>query len=452
MKRLMILLSAACLLTGCKMYKTYSRPDIKVDAQYRDVTYADTIAPLASLSWRELFTDKRLQTLIERGLVHNTDLRIARLRVEEAETALTNARLSYLPSVLLNSEEAVNKYGENSVARTYNLGISASWELDIFGKVANAQRGARAALEGTHAYQQAVQAELVATIANSYFGLLLLDSQLSINERTLDCWKKTICTLEALKKAGKSNDTAVLQAKANRMLLETSILSIHKSINGMENALSVLLGMSPQCIERNSLSGISFPENLSTGVPLKLLSNRPDVRQAEYNLAQAFYATNAARAVFYPSIVLSGTTGWTNNGGGVVMNPGKWLLNAIGGLTQPLFNKGTNRATLHLAKLRQEETAILFQQKLLDAGKEVNDALTQWQIARQRMEIDRRRVALLREAVNKTELIMSHSSTTYLEVLTAQQTLLDAELLEIQDLFDKIQGVVNLYHALGGGL
>ena len=452
MKRLMILFSVVCLLTGCKMYKTYSRPDIKVDEQYRDVECADTIAPLASFSWRELFVDKRLQILIEQGLAHNADLRIARLRVEEAETALTNARLSYLPSVSLTSEGAVNRYGGNSVTHTYNLGISASWELDIFGKVTNAQRGARAALESTRAYQQAVQAELVATIANSYFALLLLDSQLSINERTLDCWKKTISTLEALKKSGKSNDTAVLQAKANRMLLETSVLSIRKNICGMENALSVLLGMSPQRIERNSLSEMSFPEKFSTGVPLKLLSNRPDVRQAEYNLAQAFYATNAARAAFYPSIVLSGVMGWTNNGGGVVINPGKCLLNAIGGLTQPLFNKGTNRATLQIAKLRQEEATIFFQQKLLDAGKEVNDALIQWQIARQRMEVEHGRIAMLREAVSKTELIMSHSSTTYLEVLTAQQTLLDAELSEVQDMFDKIQGMVNLYHALGGGL
>ena len=235
------------------------------------------------------------------------------------------------------------------------------------------------------------------------------------------------------------------------MALESSILSLRQNIHETENALSTLLAMPAQAIERGTLDRQRFPEELSVGMPLQLLANRPDVKQAENTLAQAFYATNAARAAFYPSITLSGTLGWTNNGGGAILNPGKWLLGAIGTMTQPLFNKGINLANLKIAKAQQEEATLLFRQSLLDAGKEVNDALTGWQTARQRVKIDNNQIALLQEAVRKTEILMRHSPTTYLEVLTAQQSLLAAELTEAQDRFDEIQSVILLYHALGGG-
>lgn len=450
MKRLIIISLAACLMTGCGIYKPYSRPEVVTDGLYRDTQTEDTLS-CSALSWRELFTDERLQTLIEQGLKQNTDLRVARLRTEEAEAVLMNARLSYLPSVSLTPEGSFSRYHE-ATARTYNLGVSASWEIDIFGKVTNAKRGAKAALEGSRAYEQAVQTQLVATIANSYYMLLMLDRQLSINERTLESWEKTVETLRALKRGGKSNDAAVLQAEANRMTLEASVLSIRKSIHDTENSLSTLLAMPPQSISRGTLDGQVFPEELAVGVPVQLLANRPDVRQAEYNLAQAFYTTNAARAAFYPVITLSGTAGWTNNGGGVIMNPAEWLLSAVGSLTQPLFNRGTNIANLKIAKTRQEEATLLFQQSVLNAGKEVNDALIQWQTAQARMEIGGRQVETLQKAVHKTELLMRYSSTTYLEVLTAQQSLLNAELTQAQDLFDKVQGIINLYHSLGGGV
>ena len=448
--RNIIILFALILLAGCSIYRPYTRPEIETDGLYRDIPAEDTVT-LASLSWRELFTDPQLQTLIETGLEQNTDLRIARLRTEAAEATLLNARLSYLPSVSLNPEGGINRY-DGATSKTYNLGASASWEIDIFGKVTNAKRGAKAALEGSRAYAQAVQTRLVATIAGSYYTLLMLDRQLAINERTLDTWEKTVRTLEALKKSGGANDAAVLQARANRMTVEGSVLSLRKSIRETENALSALLAMPPQSLERGSLEGQRFPEEMSVGVPLQLLANRPDVRLAEYNLAQAFYATNAARAAFYPSITLSGNAGWTNNGGGMIVNPGKWLFNAVGSLTQPLFNKGANIANLRIAKAQQEEALLQFNQSILDAGKEVNDALVQWQTARGRIAIGKEQIATLQEAVRKTELLMRHSSTNYLEVLTAQQSLLAAELTDAQDRFDEIQGVINLYRALGGGM
>lgn len=402
------------------------------------------------MSWREMFTDQKLQSLIETGLKQNTDLNVARLRVEAAEATLITAKLLYLPSLGINAEGGGSRY-DGATAKTYNVGASASWELDIFGRLTATKRGAVAALQGSRDYQQAIQTRLVATIADSYYTLAMLDAQIAINNRTLENWRATVRTLEALKKVGKSNEAGVLQAKANVMQLESSQLAIRKSISETENALSAILAMPSRSIERNNLAEVSFPDTVSVGVSLQLLSNRPDVRQAEMELAQAFYATNVSRAAFYPNITLSGTLGWANNGGGVITNPGQWLLNAIGSLTQPLFNRGTNIANLKIAKTRQEEAKLLFQQSLLNAGKEVNDALTAWQTAKSQFEINTHQVETLCEAVRKTELLMRHSDTTYLEILTAQQSLLKAETLQLQTSFERIQSIIKLYHTLGGG-
>ena len=445
-----ILLWAVCLMTGCSIYKPYSRPEVQTEGLYRDLEETRDTASIATLGWRNLFSDKNLQALIDKGLERNTDLRVAHTRVKAAEAVLMNARLSYLPSVVLTPDGSISGTEGAKAIKTYNLAASASWEIDLFGKVTNAKREALAALEGSRAYRQAVETQLIATIANSYYMLLMLDRQLIISEQTLITWKETEHSIEALKRAGKSNDAAVLQAKANRLALEASVVSIRKSIRETENGLSALLADTSHDIMRGALQKQQFPDTLSAGLPVQLLANRPDVRQAEWNLAQAYYATNAARSAFYPSLTLSGSIGWTNNVGGVVVNPGSWLFSAVGSLMQPLFNKGTNIANLRQAKARQEEALLLFQQSLLDAGKEVNNALTRWQSARIRMDYVNQQIMTLQEAVRKTELLMQHTSTNYLEVLTARQRLLEAELTQAQDKFEEIQGVIDLYHAVGG--
>lgn len=445
-----ILLWAVCLMTGCSIYKPYSRPEVQTEGLYRDLEETRDTASIATLGWRNLFSDKNLQALIDKGLERNTDLRVAHTRVKAAEAVLMNARLSYLPSVVLTPDGSISGTEGAKAIKTYNLAASASWEIDLFGKVTNAKREALAALEGSRAYRQAVETQLIATIANSYYMLLMLDRQLIISEQTLITWKETEHSIEALKRAGKSNDAAVLQAKANRLALEASVVSIRKSIRETENVLSALLADTSHDIMRGALQKQQFPDTLSAGLPIQLLANRPDVRQAEWNLAQAYYATNAARSAFYPSLTLSGSTGWTNNVGGVVVNPGSWLFSAVGSLMQPLFNKGTNIANLRQAKARQEEALLLFQQSLLDAGKEVNNALTRWQSARIRMDYVNQQIMTLQEAVRKTELLMQHTSINYLEVLTARQRLLEAELTQAQDKFEEIQGVIDLYHAVGG--
>lgn len=452
MKKILLCLFLIVELSGCHIYKAYERPDVAVtDSLYRQPVQPTDTASLASLSWRELFTDPQLQQLIETGLRNNTDLNIARLKVKEAETLLMTSRLSYLPSLSLTPQGNLTSVDGNKVSKTYNLAASADWEIDLFGKLLNAKRGAQAALEQSEAYRQAVQTQLVATIANSYYSLLMLDRQLDITRRTAESWDESVRAMKALKLAGQATEMAVAQTEASKLSVDASILSIERQINEMENSLSTLLGLTPQEVKRSTLEAQQFPDSLATGVPLQLLSRRPDVRQCEAQLAVAYYATNSARSAFYPSITLSGSAGWTNAAGAVVTNPGQWLLSAVGSLVQPLFNRGKNIANLKIAKAQQEEALLTFNQSLLNAGAEVNDALVQWQTARQRIQLDKQQTEALRSALRSSELLMQHSSQNYLEVLTARQSLLQAELDMTTDRFDEIQGVINLYHALGGG-
>lgn len=451
MKKIYIGLLLLTGLTGCQ-YRTYERPEMpQTDSLYQRLTMSGDTASIADLSWQELFTDPLLQQLIETGIAHNTDLSIARLRVKEAEALLTASKLAYLPSVSLTPQGTIRKVEGESATKSYNLAASADWEIDIFGRITNAKREAKAVLEQSEAYRQAVQTQLVATIANSYYSLLMLDKQYEISRSTAELWAENLRVMKALKEAGQTTEMAVAQIEASKLAVDASLLSLQQQITEMENSISSLLGDVPRQIERSTLDAQSFPDTLLVGVPLQLLQRRPDVRQSEAALAAAFYVTNQAYAAFYPSITLSGSAGWTNAAGALITNPGEWLLSAVGSLVQPLFNRGQNVANLKVAKAQQEEALLTFRQSLLDAGTEVNSALLQWQTARQRLKLDEQQIASLESAVRSSELLMLHSSQNYLEVLTARQTLLDAELSAVADRFDEIQGVINLYHALGGG-
>ena len=452
MKRIIIGLLLSTGLSGCHIYRTYERPELSgVDSLYRVPAMTEDTMSLADFSWKELFTDTVLQQLIEKGIANNTDLNIARLKVREAEALLTSSKLAYLPSVSLTPQGTIKSIGGNSPTKTYNLAASADWELDIFGRLTNAKREAKAVLEQSQAYKQAVQTQLIATIANSYYTLLMLDKQLDISKRTAEIWAENLRVMKALKKAGQTTEMAVAQIEASKLSVDASLLSLEQQITEVENSLSSLLGVVPQRIDRSTLDMQSFPDTLSVGVPLQLLQRRPDVRQSEAALAEAFYTTNRAYSAFYPAITLSGSAGWTNAAGAIISNPGEWLFSAVGSLVQPLFNRGQNIANLKVAKARQEEVLLTFRQTLLNAGTEVNDALLQWQVARRRLDLDRQQIISLQSAVRSSELLMRHSSQNYLEVLTARQTLLDAELSAVSDRFEEIQGGINLYHALGGG-
>ena len=450
MKHILIIILTAFLFTGCGVYKRYSRPEMNTSGLYGSAETADTTT-IASLSWKELFADPLLQSLIEEGLQNNTDLKIARLRVEEAEASLFAAKLAYLPSLSLEPQGNISSFDGSKVSKTYNLAATASWEVDIFGRITNAKRGAKAYHEQSKAYEQAVQTTLVATIANLYYSLLMLDEQREISQKTTESLRRNVEVLTVLKRAGQANAAHVAQAEANLLSVEASLLTFRKETNELENALSKLLGRAPEAAQRGRLLSQNFPDQLAVGVPIQLLSNRPDVRHAEYTLAQAFYATNEARSAFYPSIVLGGSAGWTNSVGEMIINPGKWLLSAVGSLVQPVFNQGANTARLRISKAQQDQALLSFRQMLFDAGVEVNNALCQWQTARQKQELNKAQIQTLQSAVRSTQLLMQHGDTNYLEVLIAQQTLLQAELVNASDKFEEIQGVINLYHALGGG-
>ena len=433
-------------LSSCGLYSKYERPALEYDVS--DLGRNDsTLSPLAALSWREMFADSCLQSWINRGLERNTDLRVAQLRTEEAAATLRASQLAFLPSASIAAEGST---GHKSASR-FTIGPSASWEIDIFGRQRNLRLGAEASFYGAEAYAQAVRTSVVAEIANGYYTLLMLDEQLSISERTLKTWDENIRVLQALKRAGRSNEAAVLQARANRMNVENSALTLRNRIMLQENAVRSLL-LDPEAdLSRGSLAGQSFPDTLFSGITLAMLSNRPDVRAAEYDLQKSFYDINVARAAFYPSLRLSGNLGWTTTSGSGVANPSQWIANALGSLSAPLFSRGTNEANLRTAKAEFEIASLTFSQKLLDAGIEVNDALSSWQTAVERLILDKKQIVALKGAVHNTRLLMRNSPTNYLEVLTAQQRLLDAELSEANDRYAAIQAVISLYHALGGG-
>ena len=400
-----LLLCCTFGLSSCHIYRNYERPEsVTVSdslfshaASAEDLVQGYDTANVASMPWRELFSDPCLQQLIDSGLVRNADLTVARLKFDEAQALLTASRLSFLLSLSLAPEGSISWFDGGAVSKTYALPLSADWEIDVFGRLRNAKEGARAVLMQSEAYAKAVQKQLVATVATGYYTLLMLDEQYAVSRQTAENWSEYVRTLRSLKKYGTVDEAAIAQAEAERLKTESSLLAWQKQIQSAENALSVLLGRVPSDIRRGTLSNQEFPEELAVGVPLQLLRNRPDVREKEWLLAQAYYVTNEARAAFYPQITLGGSVGWTNNDGGGIVNPGSWLLQAIGSLVQPLFNRGNNIAQLKVSKAQQQEALVEFQQSILEAGAEVNDALTQWQTARRQQEYDRNRLRLWKQ-------------------------------------------------------
>ena len=440
-------LIAFLAVSSCGLYKKYERQELPfVDSLYRrmNVGPSDTVST-ASVSWDKMFTDPILQEWIRLGLEHNTDMNVAMLKVEESQAHLLAARRALLPGVSFSASGGV-------YPGSFNAQMGVGWDADIFGSLRNSKRKAEAAHIQTEAYKDAVQTGLVATIAGSYYMLLMLDEQLKISNRTLKTWEENIRAMEALKRAGKTNEAAVLQAKANKLSVEANVLTLEKEILAVENSFCALLGTVPMAIERSTLDAQELPHRLCAGVPAELLSRRPDVKQAEMTLAQCFYDTNIARAAFYPNLTLSGAIGWTTGmGGSVVLDPGSLITNLIGSLTQPLFNRGALKAKKLAAEAKYKQALYEFRQSLLDAGVEVNNAITLWETAKRRVEIDKKQIVNLQAAVWNTQLLMKHGNASYLEVLTAQKNLLQVELGEVSDRYDEFQSVVNLYHALGGG-
>ena len=434
-KQIIGIVCVAAMMSSCHIYKSYDRPEtIDASGIYRDpVSPTDTLATtdttnMGNLPWQEVFRDAKLQALIEEGLANNVDMQAAALRVKEAKVMLTAAKLSYLPSINLAPQGTATSMDGGSYVKAYTLPVAASWELDFFGKILN-----------------------ICGIANMYYSLLMLDRQVEITSQTVDIYKENVRTMEAMKIAGMTREAAVAQMRAAYHQVQSSLLDLERQVRETENSLCVLLAKTPQPIDRNTLDEQVMPEDLTVGVPLQLLENRPDVKIAEMTLASAYYTTNQARSAFYPGLNITGTAGWTNGSGISVANPGQFMFQALASLAQPIFNNGKLVANLKVSKAEEEIARMNYQQTILEAGQEVSDALRLYDTQNAKLEHDRNQVDQLDKAVTYTKALFQSGDATYLEILTAQQNLLSAQLTEVSDNFQRMQAVINLYSALGGG-
>lgn len=456
-KQIIGVMCVAAMMSSCHIYKAYDRPEaITTSGIYRDPASAtDTLASdttnMGNLPWKEVFRDAKLQALIEEGLNNNVDVQAAALKVKEAKVMLTSAKLSYLPSINIAPQGTATSMDDGNYVKAYTLPAVASWEFDLFGKILNSKRGQKVAYQKSQYSQQAVRSSIICGIANIYYSLLMLDRQVAITTETSDIYKENVRVMEAMKTAGMTTEAGVAQMRAASNQVDASLIDLKRQIRETENSLAILLGRAPQTIERTTLDEQVMPEKLMAGVPLQLLENRPDVKMAEMTLAAAYYSTNQARAAFYPGLTITGTAGWTNGSNISVSNPGVFLMQAMASLAQPIFNKGKLIANLKVTKAEEKIAQMNYQQTILKAGKEVSDALFLFDCQNKKLENDKVRVEQLNKAVIATKALFQSASATYLEVLTSQKSLLSAQLSEVADNFQRIQAVINLYSAVGGG-
>ncbi len=459
MKKIMICLSAGLLLSSCGLYNKYERPDVDTKGLVRDtLSLTDTLAvqdttSFGNLPWRSVFTDPQLQALIQQGLDNNPDLLNAALNVQMVNEALKVSKLAFLPSVGLGPQGTLTSFDGATPTKVYSLPVSASWNVDLFGNLLSAKRSAQMKLIATKDYQTVVKTNVISTIANLYYTLLMIDRQLEIvtdmEQLTKETWEKMQFMHD--NRVG-YRSTAVQSAEAAYYQVQAQHVELQRQMRETENSLSLLLGQPGQTIARGKFAQQSLPTEFATGVGIQMLANRADVHSYEMALAQCFYDVENARSKFYPNITITGTAAFTNNSGAGLVNPGKWLLSAVGSLTQPIFQHGQIVAGLKVAKMQYEQAFNTWQNAIYKAGNEVSNALVAYNSYAQKAELDGKRVKVLQQNVEDTKQLMaSAANTTYLEVITAQSNLLNAEIAEVTDQLSKMQAVVSLYQALGGG-
>lgn len=449
MKRILIVLGAVLFMAGCSIYKEYERADMAGMDDLYGPGLTDTTS-LASFDWRDVFKDPYLVKYIEQGLQANKDVVAAQQRVLAARAALMTSRGAFLPSLGIgaNGSLAYSEQRYNGSAQSYGFPLSLSWDIDFAGGMYNRMRKSKAELLQSVIERRAVQTNVISAIADTYYTLLKLDAQMSVSKSTSENWKKNVQVMQAMMEAGMTNAASISQTEANSCSIEASLYDLEYQIGKVENSFAVLLGTVPQHFDRGTLDQAGFTSDLCYGVPAALLSHRPDVMLSEIQLRKAYYDTAIARAAFYPSLKLSGEIGWEK----ALTSPVGWLLSAAASLTEPIYAGGRIRRNLQIAKARQAEAAAEFEKSLLEAGAEVNNAVSLCRSARGKADARSRQIAALESAVNSTTQLMRHSEATYLEILTAQQSLLNAQLLQIADSFDAAEGNIALFRALGGGM
>lgn len=440
--RLAVVAALASMMSGCGIYGKFKAPEYEETADaYGDIAIGDSTS-MGDILWRDFFDDKNLQALIDTALANNSDMVTAKLRIDEANASLKAARLAYVPGLDVSPNAA---YGYDIDAKggswSFQLPVNASWQVDIFGKLTNAKRRQLAAYMQSNEYARAVQAQLVATVAIQYYSLLALDAQYEIYKETEKNWRENVRVTEQLLEAGRYTADAVYQAQSNYYSVCNNLLDIRQQLHQTENQMCSLLGkVSGTPIERGSIEDWTSPEMIDVGIPVEVLSNRPDVKQAEYQFAQAFYTTNGARSAMYPSITITGSLDFYS-----------MIVNAVGSLVEPIFQQGQLRANLKIAKAQQAEAEVAFRQSIIDAGIEVNNTMIALRTAQDKTANYAAQVSSLEKAVKAAQSKMQDKNSTYLEVLTAQQSLLTAQVAQISNRLSEISEVITLYQALGGG-
>lgn len=448
-------------LPSCGVMNKYKTPQPDSKNLYGEMTSSDTTT-IANKPWKEYFTDTYLVTLIDEGIQNNFDLQIAYTRIQQAEASLGMAKAAYFPDVSLvgqvnhsrssNGQNGKDVLGYHST--DYTLGVSASWELDIWGKLNRQSKAKYAQFLSSYAYKNLIQTSLIANIATSYYSLLALDEKLAITVETIKLLEENVETMEALKKSGLQNGAAVEQSKALLYSTQTSVPDLESQIRELENSICTLVGRKPGTITRSAIHSQQYPLQLEYGVPAQMLAKRPDVQQAELSFRSAFELTNAAQASFYPSITLSsGTIGFgTNNTLSNFFKPENIFASIIGGLTQPIFAKKQLTGNLKIAKAQQQEALLTFEQTVLSAGQEVTDILFSFESSLKKNETREKQIEACQNSVYFTNELLKAGDANYTEVLNAEQNLLSAQLNRVNDKLEQLQYSVNLYKALGGGV
>ena len=456
-KKVLLFAAAGISLASCGLYNKYERPEVNTQGLVRDpVSLTDTLAvadttSFGNLPWRTVFTDPQLQTLIQQGLDKNADLLNAALNVKMLQAQLAVAKLAFLPNITLSPQGTLSSFDGSKTSKTYQLPVTASWSVDLFGNLLSVKRNAQMQLLASKDYQTAVKTNVISGIANLYYTLLMLDRQQEILDEMASLTKETWDMMALQMKFGRARSTSVQSAEASYYSVLAQSADMKRQIREMENSLSLLIGQPGQQIPRGKLYDQMLPTEFSTGVSLQLLSNRPDVHAAEMKLASCFHNVQTARSRFYPSIRISGTGAFTNSAGAAVINPGKWLLSAVGSRTQPIFANGQLIAGLKVAKAQQEQAFNDWQNLVFKAGNEVSNALVSYNTYAERSQLDSKQTELYRKNVEDTRQLYMSSGSSYLEVISAQANLLNAEISKVTDDFYKMQAVVSLYSALGGG-
>ena len=451
----MLFAASGLLLASCGLYNKYERPEVNTQGLVRDtLSLTDTLAvndttSFGNLPWRSVFTDPQLQALIQQGLDNNVDLLNAALSVKMIEAQLACAKLAFLPSIALTPQGTLSSFDGSKTTKSYQLPISASWNVDLFGNILSQKRSAQMQLLQAKDYQLAVKTNIITGVANLYYTLLMLDRQLEILTEMEGLTKETWDMMALQMKFGRARSTSVQSAEASYYSVQSQITDMKRQIREVENSLSLLLCQPGQAISRGKLYDQSLPSEFSTGVALQMLNNRPDVHAAEMSLAACYHNVQTARSRFYPSINITGSGIFTNSNGAV--NPGKWLLSAIGSLTQPIFANGQLVAGLKVAKAQQEQAFNNWQNAIYKAGNEVSNALVSYNSYDERSRLEQKQTDLYSQTVEDTRQLYKSSGSTYLEVISAQANLLNAEITKVTDDFYKMQAVVSLYSALGGG-